>query len=885
MPIPDDTGDTGGTGQAPAPTPAQTPAGDNSATASAKPLIARIRVAGARALRRLRRQLRPISITRRRGWRRPRRDEIQAQFSRYTRAYFQRWLFLGAVIGVAAGLVMALFYGAIELATRLLLGLIAGDVPPQPAGEGATVLTPIAHAWLLPVATGLGGLIVGLMVYHLAPETAGGGTDEVLTSFHQRNGMIRKRVAPIKLVASAITIGSGGSAGREGAAAQIMAGIGSWLAQTLHLDDHDRRIAAVAGMGAGIGTIFRAPFAGAIFGAEVLYKRDFEADALFPTFIAAVVGYTVFGVIVGWQPIFGSRTDFGFHDPRSLIGFLALGGLAGVVGLIFEATMKGVTRGFERLRMPVALKPALGGVLVGLIGVYLPASLGMGYGFVQFSVNNDYTTLSGLLLALLVFAKIATTSLTLGSGGSGGDVAPAMVAGGFMGGALWAGLHYVAPPLVAGVAPGAFVLVGMAAFFGGISKTPLAMILMVTEMSGELSLIAPAMLATMVAYVITGDSSVYHKQPPTRLDSPAHRDDYALALMQRVSVRETLDAADGPPPPVLASDAPLALAAETLRQSGASAALAREDGRIVGIFTLTDIGRVAPDELETMRVGQVISRQIVSAYPDETLYAAWLRMTRRGLRQIVVVERGRPARRVGLLSLDQVRQALRPQRLAPRPVGGSGVGPAASAATDAAASPAASLTRGAIPPGAAPAPADGPFAALRVEDAMQRSPAIFEETTPVEALRAAVYREGCALIVDARGKLTGIIATRDLRERGAVPTTSASEAGTEAGTETGKPLLARDVATRNLLIARRRERLRAAVRRMVRAGVRQLPVVEGDQPGQSGSSAGAGAPIGLLRRTDALAAFDRLEPLDEGIAASAAQPDAPQPREQTTPKV
>ena len=812
------------------------------ATTDGSSIISRARTAITNPLRRLNSQLRPISDTQRTRWRRRRqkRDQLQEQFTRYTRAYFQRWLFIGAVIGVASGLLMAIFYNTIDLATHLLLGL-TGFIPPSPAGEGTTVLTPLTRPWLLPIVTGLGGLIVGLIVYNFAPETARGGTDNVLTVFHEQNGLMRKRVAPIKLIASAITIGSGGSAGREGAAAQIMAAVGSWLAQTLHLDEHDRRIAAVAGMGAGIGTIFRAPFAGAIFGAEVLYKRDFEADAIFPTFIASVVGYTIYGVIEGWQPIFGPRTDFGFHDARSLVGFLVLGAIAGGIGLLFEATMNGVTRFFDRLRLPRAVKPAIGGVLIGLIGIYLPASLAMGYGFVQFSVNNDYTTLSGQLLAVLVFAKIATTSLTIGSGGSGGDVAPAMVAGGFLGGALWAGLHYIAPALVAGVQPGAYVLVGMAAFFGGISKTPLAMILLVTEMSGELSLIAPAMLATMVAYVITGDASVYHSQVPTRLDSPAHRDDYALPLMQRVSVRETLEAVGGDPPPVVASDAPLTVVSDMLRQSGATAALAREDGRIVGIITLSDLARTPPADLETLRVGQVISREIVSAYPDETLYAAWLRMTRRGLRQMVVVDRGKPSRRLGLLSLDEVRQVLRLQRLSARPS-------AASTTTDSAAAPArpageasaASSARLPVPPSAARDVTEDPFASLRVDDVMQRSPVVYEESIPVDELRSVLYREGAVLVVDSAGKLTGIISVRDLRERGAV--------------DPEKHLLARDIATRNLVTARRRERLRVAIRRMVRAGLRQLPVVDGDQPG---------APVGLLRRSDALRAFDQLAPPDE----------------------
>jgi CIC family chloride channel protein len=805
--------------------------------------LARMRATLTHSYRRLTMQLRPVNISRRR--RKTRRDQLQEQFNRYSRAYFQRWLFIGALIGVAAGLLMAVFYNAIDFFTHLMLGL-TGFIPPAAAGEGATVLTPLTRPWLLPIITGLGGLIVGLIVYNWAPETARGGTDNVLTVFHEQNGVMRKRVAPIKLLVSAITIGSGGSAGREGAAAQIMAGVGSWLAQTLRLDDHDRRIAVVAGMGAGIGTIFRAPFAGALFGAEVLYKRDFEADAIFPTFIASVVGYSIYGAIEGWQPIFGPHTDFGFHDARSLPGFLALGVICGGLGLLFEVTMTSVTRAFNNLRAPQAIKPAIGGVLIGLIGIYLPASLGMGYGFVQFSVNNDYTTLSGLLLALLVFAKIATTSLTIGSGGSGGDVAPAMVVGGFLGGALWAGLHYIAPPLVAGVQPGAYVLVGMAAFFGGISKTPLAMILLVTEMSGELSLIAPAMLATMVAYVITGDASVYRAQRPTRLDSPAHRDDYALPLMQRVSVRETLDAVGSDPPPVVASDLTLATLGEALRQRGASAALVREDGRIVGIITLSDLGRIAPDALSETRVGQVMSRQMVTAYPDETLYTAWLRMTRRGMQRIVVVERGKPNRRLGLLTLDEVRQVLRLRRLntsAAAPAESAAVSRASPAPGDAFA---ASDTRIPQPASMTRETAADLFAALRVEDVMQQTPAIFDESTPIEDLRQAVYRDGCVLVVDGSGALSGIIAARDLRERGA-----ASE---------GKRLLARDIATRNLVTTRRRERLRAAIRRMASAGLRQLPVLDGEQPG---------APVGLLRRADALSAFDRLAPPDEQQAPTA----------------
>jgi len=449
-----------------------------------------------------------------------------AALTRYNRAYFQRWLLIGALIGVVAGLGAIVFYSAIAFAQHLLLTDIAGFTPPNPASEGATIAAPPLRAWLLPVVTTLGGLLTGLIVYTLAPEAEGHGTDAAIEAFHEKGGYIRPRIPVIKMVASAITIGSGGSAGREGPTAQISAGFGSWLATLLRLDDHDRRIAMATGIGSGIGAIFKAPIGGAILSAEILYKRDFESDVFFPSFIASVVSYSVYGLWAGWTPIFGGGGHFTFEQPISLIGYLILGIIAGAVGLLYPKTLYGVRDFFARLRVPNIFKPAIGGLLVGLIGLFAPQALGMGYGYVQFGVNSDYVHLAAWLMLALVFVKIVTTSLTIGSGGSGGVFGPGMVIGGFLGGALWAGLHAVAPQLVAGAQPGAFVVVGMAAFFGGIAKAPLAVILMVAEMTGEYTLIVPAMLATMVAYLVSGQTSIYEQQVPTRLDSPAHHDDY-----------------------------------------------------------------------------------------------------------------------------------------------------------------------------------------------------------------------------------------------------------------------------------------------------------------------------------------------------------------------
>lgn len=849
-------------------------------------------------------------------------------FHRYGRAYFQRWLLLGALIGVVAGLGAIVFATAISLCTQFLLGGIAGFVPPAPAGEGSTVLLPIGRRWLIPVVTTLGGLLTGLIVFTLAPEAEGHGTDAAIDAFHEKGGRIRARIPAVKLVASAITIGSGGSAGREGPTAQISAGFGSWLGDLLHLDDHDRRIAVAAGIGSGIGAIFKAPFGGALLSAEILYKRDFEADALFPSFIASVVGFAIYGAWAGWTPVFGSGGHYQFTHVSSLVGYLILGVCAGLVGLLYPKTLYGVRDLFHRIHLPNHLKPAIGGLLVGIIGLFLPQALGMGYGYVQFSINSDFVHIAGWLMAVLVFVKILTTGLTIGSGGSGGVFGPGMVIGGFLGGALWAGLHALAPGLVAGTNAGAFAVVGMGAFFGGVAKAPLAVILMVAEMTGEYALIAPAMLATMIAYLITGEVSIYESQVPTRLDSPAHKNDYALPLLQTLTVRDAMiSGLTG----ALATATPETSVAELSRlfreRRVASLPIIDPEGCLVGMVTPTDLARIAPETVEVSRARQVMSRAVVRAFPDESLYQAWLRMSRRGLRQLAVVDRVEPTRLLGMVTADTIAQVLRPAPASAaaatpgargREGEGIGVPPTTGAATGrattgradirprqaqdqgaAAAHGAAEQTSqgedededegmaedaiaiaitpprtsherastGGVSPYLAgagdanrengrhteaaedrdrtsgeeashsshlrPASAD-PLLLTQVADAMLTTPRLVNEAEPLALARQLLETRGAALmVVDAGGRLVGIITRADLRGR--------------SDREHGRALRIGDVAVRNLVTAQPDETLHVAVRRMNRLGLRQLPVVRGELPAR---------PLGLLRRSDILAAYE-----------------------------
>lgn len=767
-----------------------------------------------------------------------------AAFNRYSRAYFQRWLLIGALIGVVAGVGAIAFSAAIAFMSHVLLGGIAGFTPPSPAGEGKTLITPIGHRWLLPLVTTLGGLVTGFIVFTLAPEAEGHGTDSAIESFHEKGGRIRTRIPLVKLVASAVTIGSGGSAGREGPTAQISAGFGSLLGDLLHLDDHDRRIAVAAGIGSGIGAIFKAPFGGALLSAEILYKRDFESDALFPSFVASVIGFTIYGAWAGWTPIFGAGGHFTFRSAASLPGYLILGICAGGVGLLYPKTLYGVRDLFRKIRIPNHFKPAIGGLLVGLIGLVIPQALGMGYGYVQFGINNDYLHVAAWLMAVLIFVKILATSLTIGSGGSGGVFGPGMVIGGFLGGALWAGLHSVAPGLVGGTNAGAFVVVGMGAFFGGIAKAPLAVILMVAEMTGEFSLIAPAMLATMVAYLITGDTSIYENQVPTRLDSPAHKDDFALPLLQSVSVRDAMVAGISGALATATPDTPVDEISRLMRESHVRGVPIIRDNRLVGVVTSADLVHVAANDPQATLARQVMSRDVARAFPDESLYTAWLRMSRRGLRQIAVVSRDDPSKLRGMVTADGISKLLRLSTRQAAAVTGSTVttpgdgvkapAPVATRATEAddvEHAPEADMLMDATGGG------DGdPLAQMRVADAMLSTPRLVRDSDPVELARGMLEERGNALmVVNAEGVLVGIVSRSDLRAR--------------PSAERERPMTLGDIAVRNVVTAQPNETLRAAARRMSRLGLRQLPVLAGDSA--------ASPPLGLLRRSDILSAYER----------------------------
>lgn len=436
------------------------------------------------------------------------------------------------LVGILAGVAAIIFIEAIEFATTNLLGRIAGFYPPHAVGEGDPVGSGPTRLWLLPPLLAAGGLAVGLIVCYFAPEAGGGGLDATINAFHQQGGRMRARAIPARLITSAITIGSGGAAGREGPTAQIGGAIGSVLAQRLGLGAVDRRKVLVAGMGAGIGAIFRAPLGGAMTGAEVLYKHDFEADAVLMALISSIVAYSIFGSYSEFDPIFGGAGVFAFSRPQEIPYYATLGVICGLLGLLYARSFLGIGAYFTRLNIPVWVKPAIGGFIVGCVGMAAPEAIHVGYGWVQQAFTEEgVNSFPLLLLILLPFIRILTTSLSVGSGGSGGVFGPGMVIGGLTGAALWR-LGHQLPGFPE--EPGPMVIIGMIAMFGAIAHTPLAMLLMVAEMTGNLSLLAPAMVAVAIATLLVGNYSIFPSQVDNRADSPAYRDRFAFPLLTAV---------------------------------------------------------------------------------------------------------------------------------------------------------------------------------------------------------------------------------------------------------------------------------------------------------------------------------------------------------------
>ncbi|HUY29528.1 MAG TPA: chloride channel protein [Acidimicrobiales bacterium] len=566
-------------------------------------------------------------------------------------SYLRRWLVLGAAIGAIAGCGAVLFYEALHLATHLLLASLGGFTPSTPAGEGGVAgSTGFVRPWAVPLVVGGGALLSGILVFRFAPEAEGHGTDAAIAAVHQNPRGIRFRAVVVKIVASAITIGSGGSGGREGPTGQISAGFGSLLARALDLGPADSRVAVASGIGAGIGSIFSAPLGGAVLAAEILYREDFDPTVLVPSLISSIVGFSIFGAVEGYTPVFGFVSGYRFVHPLQLVWFALLGIVGGLVGLAYAKGFYGISSLFARMNVPLIVKPAIGGLLVGLMGLELPGVLGTGYGWVQHALGRQLLDLPLWVVLVLPIARIVATGLSIGSGGSGGIFGPGMVIGAFVGASVWRLLEPIAPGV--GNDPVPFVVIGMMCCFGAIARAPLAVLLMVAEMTGNLVIVAPAMVAVGIATLIVSrnDDTIYRSQPKSRADTAASRLAVGLPLLASVVV------ADAAPRPRLVLDRsePVGDAAQAMSHAGVEGApVVDEEGRFAGTVSVTRCAELDP----SLPIARCIDSTAPTVHVTERLDAALEALASSGDHWVSVVDAER--RVVGTLAVPDLVTAYR----------------------------------------------------------------------------------------------------------------------------------------------------------------------------------------------------------------------------------
>ena len=490
-----------------------------------------------------------------------------------------RTLLHAGLVGVAAGVVGAAFFASLEVAQRWLLGG-AGFEPLRARGETFAVpgISAPFRPWLLALVPAVGGLASGLLTSRFAPEASGGGGDAAIDAYHH-GGIVRRRVIPVKAVAAVLALSSGGSGGREGPTMQIGAGIGAAVARLLPTRREERRILLVAGIAAGIAAVFRTPLGAALLATEMLYRDDFEAEALVPSIFASVVAYSVVIALFGETTLFGHLPRYGFHPAH-----LPLYGLAALVVSLAAVLFVGLLRRVQRVSAPIPawLRPAVGGLLMGCIGTGLVLWLahahgqvsgfgvfGGGYGVLQVAITGaDWLPPGAGLVGLLATAavlKALASALTIGTGAAAGDFAPSMVMGGLLGSAFGHGARLVLGD--PSIQPGAFALVGMGTFYGGLAHAPLSALVLVAELAGSYDLLVPMMLATGIAYVALRKHSLYPAQVPNRAASPRHRAPSLDGDLPALRAGRVADALVKPELAPFSDQAPLATIAEAARDA------------------------------------------------------------------------------------------------------------------------------------------------------------------------------------------------------------------------------------------------------------------------------------------------------------------------------
>lgn len=542
---------------------------------------------------------------------------------------------VAVAIGVVVGYGVILFRALIETAQFVFMGSGGGEVVVH-------VIQGLSwwHILLMPV---VGGAVIGPLVHFFFPGSRGDGVPEVMSAMALRGGKINLRDCLGKTLVCSLSIGCGGSVGREGPVVHLGATLASWIGGFLGLSTKHMRTIVGCGVAAGVAASFNAPIAGVMFALEVILA-DYGLTTFSPIVLSAVIATVIARLHLGDFPAF-IVPHYTLVSAWEIPAYVGLGLLCGITGIIFMVTLFKSEALFGRIPIPIYLKPILGGLGVGLIALLFPQVMGVGYGTMNMALLEE---MGGPLMATLVLAKILATSVTLGSGFSGGVFTPSLFLGAMVGGAFGTYAHALFPALSAG--PGAYTLVGMGAMAAAVLGAPIACILILFELTGDYRIMLALMVASTVATLLINQlyrDSVYTRALKNKgIDLRSGRE---AGLLRHISVasivRRECDTIPG--------TMNIRQFKEKIRNSPEDTFLViNQDGQFQGVISFQDMRKVAFEEgLEDLvLVRDIASCDVVTVTPGDSLFEAFRRMDANNVEQLPVVAQNDPGQVLGIIT-------------------------------------------------------------------------------------------------------------------------------------------------------------------------------------------------------------------------------------------
>ena len=456
--------------------------------------------------------------------------------------YLRKWTVIGIMIGVLSGFLVIIGFEAVRIFSSFFLSDIVRYIQPYP--EDVVSLSSdyslyVLKPWLIPVTLGLIGLIIGILSTKLSTALGKNGIDEISDEFHNKKNQFSLKISSLKSFSSILAVGSGISGGVEDSLANTGSTLASIIGKFFKLNQEEIRIAIAAGMGSTIGGILRLPFGGAIFSLELLYRRDFVIKSLYPAFLASITSYIISGIILDWPSFLYIPQEFITKTSLQTIGAYGLiAAMIGLIGIGYVRTIQTFQKHFEDMKIPLYLKPALGGAIIGIFAIGFPEILGTGYGWLQVAALGNHQIFPLWIMFPVIIMKIFATSVSNGSRNSTGLLGPSLVIGGLIGSALITLFHSFG--IFMFIDTTSATLISILAFFTASTRTPISAIVIGIEIVGSYTLLIPTVISVIISNIISGKNNYIYKNYVTNIRTQISKDKKHDSKLKNYLIRDVM---------------------------------------------------------------------------------------------------------------------------------------------------------------------------------------------------------------------------------------------------------------------------------------------------------------------------------------------------------